>query len=186
MTAEDDDDSRLFRDAIGPVRPLPASAPPPSAPKPRPRARMAERDEAAAREEFRHALEASLAEAGDVLSHREERVPPRTFQRLRKGEIAVQDELDLHGADAREAQELLRAFIVHAREHGLGCVRVIHGKGLHAGPGPFTGRDAPVLKNLVDRMLRQRADVLAFHSAPPAQGGTGAVLVLLAPPSRRR
>ena len=41
----------------------------------------------------------------------------------------------------------------------------------------------PVLKNLVDRLLRQRADVLAFHSAPPAQGGTGAVLVLLAPPS---
>ena len=37
----------------------------------------------------------------------------------------------------------------------------------------------PVLKNLVDRMLRQRADVLAFHSAPAAQGGNGAVLVLL-------
>src|SRR3546814_18064080 len=37
----------------------------------------------------------------------------------------------------------------------------------------------PPLKNLVDRMLRQRADVLAFHSAPAAQGGGGAVLVLL-------
>ena len=30
----------------------------------------------------------------------------------------------------------------------------------------------PLLKNLVDRLLRQRADVLAFHSAPAAQGGT--------------
>jgi DNA-nicking Smr family endonuclease len=38
----------------------------------------------------------------------------------------------------------------------------------------------PALKNLVDRMLRQRADILAFHSAPAAQGGTGAVMVLLA------
>jgi DNA-nicking Smr family endonuclease len=38
-----------------------------------------------------------------------------------------------------------------------------------------------VLKNVVDRVLRQRADVLAFHSAPAAQGGTGAVLVLLSP-----
>jgi DNA-nicking Smr family endonuclease len=37
-----------------------------------------------------------------------------------------------------------------------------------------------VLKNLVDRLLRQRNDVLAFHSAPAGQGGTGAVLVLLA------
>jgi DNA-nicking Smr family endonuclease len=36
-----------------------------------------------------------------------------------------------------------------------------------------------VLKNLVDRALRQRADVLAFHSPRAAQGGTGAVLVLL-------
>jgi DNA-nicking Smr family endonuclease len=184
--ADDDDEARLFRDAIGPVRPLRESTPPPAAPKPRPRARMAELDEAAAREEFRHALEANLLEAGDVLSYRHERLPPRTFQRLRRGEIAIQDELDLHGADVREAQDLLRSFVAQARDHGLGCVRVIHGKGLHGNAGVFTSRDTPILKNLVDRLLRQRADVLAFHSAPPAQGGTGAVLVLLAPPGRRR
>ena len=57
----------------------------------------------------------------------------------------------------------------------------------HAGGAGKTGQradaGAPVIKNLVDRLLRQRADVMAFHSAPPAQGGTGAVLVLLA---RRR
>ena len=51
-------------------------------------------------------------------------------------------------------------------------MRIIHGKGRNS-------EGLPVIKNLVDRMLRQRADVLAFHSAPPAQGGTGAVLVLL-------
>jgi DNA-nicking Smr family endonuclease len=37
----------------------------------------------------------------------------------------------------------------------------------------------PTIKNLVDRVLRQRSDVLAFHSAPAAAGGTGAVLVLI-------
>jgi len=142
---------------------------------------MAERDEAAAREEFRHALDASLAEAGDVLSYRREALPPRALQRLRRGEIAVQDELDLHGLDVREAEALLREFLAHAREHDAGCVRIIHGKGRHGGSVPFTSRDAPVLKNLVDRLLRQRADVLGFHSAPASQGGTGAVLVLLAP-----
>ena len=142
---------------------------------------MAERDEAAARDEFRHALDTSLLEAGDVLSHRRDALPPRSLQRLRRGEIAVQDELDLHGADTREAESLLRTFLLHAREHDLGCVRIIHGKGLHGGSNPYTSRDAPILKNLVDRLLRQRADVLGFHSAPPAQGGTGAVLVLLAP-----
>lgn len=185
MTSDKDDDADLFRSAVGPIRRLRDAAPPPSAPKPKPRARMAERDEAAAREEFRHALDLSLAQAGDVLSYRRDALPPRALQRLGRGEIAVQDELDLHGLDVREAEMLLRAFLTHAREHDAGCVRIVHGKGLHRGSDPFTSRDAPILKNLVDRLLRQRADVLGFHSAPPAQGGTGAVLVLLAPRRQR-
>lgn len=177
---DDEDASELFRAAIGPVRRLDDTAPPPQAPRPRPRARMAERDEAHAREEFRHALDRSLLEAGDALSYRRDEISPRLLQKLRRGEIAVQEELDLHGADTREAEQLLRAFLHDARQHGVGCVRIIHGKGLH-GAASIASSGLPVLKNLVDRMLRQRADVLAFHSAPPAQGGTGAVLVLLAP-----
>lgn len=177
---DDEDDADLFRSAIGPVRPLRESTPPPDRPRPRPRARMAERDEAHAREEFRHALDASLLDAGDALSYRRDEVPPRLLQKLKRGEIAVQEELDLHGADSREAEQLLRAFLHDARQHGVGCVRIIHGKGSH-GPASIASSGMPVLKNLVDRLLRQRADILAFHSAPPAQGGTGAVLVLLAP-----
>ncbi|KRD74842.1 Smr/MutS family protein [Lysobacter sp. Root983] len=188
---DDEDAAELFRSAIGPVRRLPEAALPPSAPKPKPRARMAERDEAQAREEFRHALDASLAgagelESGDALSYRRDELPPRVFQRLRRGEISAQEELDLHGSDVREAEALLRAFLHDAREHGLGCVRVIHGKGHRRGTEYVDSRGLPVLKNLVDRLLRQRGDILAFHSAPPSQGGTGAVLVLLAPPLRRR
>ncbi|QSX76394.1 Smr/MutS family protein [Lysobacter arenosi] len=175
-----DDDAELFRAAIGPVRRLPDTTPPPAAPMPRPRARMAERDEAQAREQFRHALDESLLDAGDALSYRRDEVSPRLLQKLKRGEISVQEELDLHGADTREAELLLRAFLHDARLHGVGCVRVVHGKGLH-GAATIASSGMPVLKNLVDRMLRQRADVLAFHSAPPAQGGTGAVLILLAP-----
>lgn len=180
----DDDDAELFRAAIGPVRRLEDHAPPPARPRPSPRARMGERDEAAARDEFRHALEDSLLAAGDALAYRRDSLPPRAWRRLCRGEIAAQDELDLHGADARRAERLLREFIAMAHRDGLGCVRIVHGKGLH-GDELFGAGGAPVLKNLVDRLLRQRADVLAFHSAPPAQGGTGAVLVLLAPPKRR-
>ena len=181
---QDQDDQAMFRSAVGPVRRLREIAPPPTPAKPKPRARMAERDDAQARDEFRHVLDASLLEAGDALSYRRDTLPPRILQRLKRGEIAAQDELDLHGADARSAEILLRAFLAEARLHGHACVRVIHGKGLH--PSECIGSSgAPVLKNLVDRMLRQRADILAFHSAPPAQGGTGVVLVLLAPPQRR-
>lgn len=183
----DEDDATLFRDSIGPVRRLRETAPPPAPAKPKPRARMAERDEANARDEFRHALDRGngLLEAADPLAYRRDSLSPRIYQRLRRAEIAVQDELDLHGADARQAEILLREFVTDAHYRGIGCIRVIHGKGSHGG-GPFGTDGMPVLKNLVDRLLRQRADVLAFHSPPPNQGGTGAVLVLLAPPRRRR
>lgn len=174
--AGDDDDAALFRDAIGPVRTLRDVPEPPAKPRPKPRARMAERDEDAAADAFRRGEGfADLLAAGDVLRHRRDQVTPRTLQRLARGEFSAQDELDLHLADAATAESLLRRFIADARAHGLGCVSVVHGKGLHS------DASLPVLKNLVDRVLRQRSDVLAFHSAPASRGGTGAVLVLLAP-----
>ena len=172
---DNDDDAALFRQAIGEVKRLPDAAAPPAPPRPRPAARMAERDEVDARSEFQRGLEdLALLEAGDVLSFRRDSVPPRLLQRLRKGQFSAQDELDLHGATALQAESMLRHFLQEAHAHEFGCVRIIHGK------GGRHERDIPVLKNLVDRLLRQRADVLAFHSAPQAQGGTGAVLVLLA------
>jgi len=175
-----DDDAALFRSAVGPVRELPAAPPPPAAPKPRAVPRMARRDEDEARSEFHRMLDAGALETGDVLRYRRDEVPPRVLRRLARGEYAVQEELDLHHADSLQAEALLRGFLREAREAGLACVRVIHGKGLHS------DSRVPPLKNLVDRRLRQRADVLAFHSAPAAQGGGGAVLVLLAPTGRQR
>lgn len=172
---EDEDPAALFRSAIGEVTPLrkPAAAPPPT-PKPKPRARMAERDDQEARGEFARLLrDSSPLEAGDTASYRGDNLPARMFQRLKRGQYSVQDELDLHGATVAQAETLLRQFLLEAHAHEHGCVRIIHGKGLQSDGG------APVLKNLVDRLLRQRNDVLAFHSAPAGQGGTGAVLVLL-------
>ncbi len=173
---EDEDDGALFRAAIGEVTPLPATAAPANAkPRPRPRARMAERDEAEAHGEFARLLrDTAPLEAGDTASYRRDTLPPRSFQRLKRGQFSVQDELDLHGATAAQAEALLRQFLLEAHAHEYGCVRIIHGKGRQSDGG------APVLKNLVDRLLRLRNDVLAFHSAPAAQGGTGALLVLLA------
>lgn len=173
----DDDDAALFRAAIGPVRPLPAPPVPPARPKPRPRARMAELDEREALGEMQHGVEdgAFQLERGDAMAYRRDHVPAQVLRRLARGEYAAQDELDLHHADARRAGQLLRAFLADARAAGHGCVSIVHGKGLHS-EGSY-----PVLKNVVDQILRQRSDVLAFHSAPPSRGGTGAVLVLLAP-----
>ena len=170
-----EDDATLFREAVGPVKPLPESALPPRKPRPRPAARMAERDEIEARSEFQRGLDdLSALAAGDTLSYRRDTLPVTVFQRLKRGRFSAQDELDLHGATVAQAESMLRTFIAEAHAHELGCVRIIHGKGRRDDGG------MPVLKNLVDRVLRQRADILAFHSAPAAQGGTGAVLALLA------
>ncbi len=171
---EDEDPAALFRAAIGAVTPINATPPANAKPRQKPRARMAERDDAEAHSEFQRLLRDSAPlEAGDVASYRRDTVPARVFQRLRRGQFSAQDELDLHGANATQAEALLRQFIAEAHAHEFGCVRIVHGKGLQSG-------GIPLLKNLVDRLLRQRNDVLAFHSAPPTQGGTGAMLVLLA------
>src|SRR5690606_6124431 len=91
---DDRDDASLFRAAIGAdrgkVRALPEAAPPPAAPKPKPAAKMARRDEEAAREEFRHMLVSAL-EAGDAMSYRREEITPRVLKKLARGEYAAQE-----------------------------------------------------------------------------------------------
>ena len=72
----------------------------------------------------------------------------------------------------------LTTFIREAHKYGIRCVRVVHGKGLGS-PGK-----APVLKDKVHRWLVQKAEVVAFVQAQPAQGGAGAVVVLLQPVRR--
>ena len=171
----DDNDPALLEAAVGKVRRV-EMAPAPQAPRPRPLPRSLRADE-------REALIASqqqpfdLPGAGDISQYRRDDVPERTLKRLRRGLFAVQDELDLHGLVAASAESSLRRFLQEARDHDLRCLRLITGKGLHS------KQDEPVLRPLVEGLLRRRADVLAYASAPPAQGGTGALLVLLA---RRR
>jgi DNA-nicking Smr family endonuclease len=54
------------------------------------------------------------------------------------------------------------------------CIRIIHGKGKRS-----RNNKGPVIKTKVNHWLRQRDDVLAFCSARPIDGGTGAIYVLL-------
>jgi len=169
----DEDDAALFRAAIGEVRTFIPPPVPPAPPPPRASTRMAGQDAREAWSEFQRLLNTTTLDAGDCLRYRRDEVPPHILRRLARGQYAVQDELDLHHARAADAWEMLREFLHEAHLHDHHCVRIIHGKGVHSDNG------VPVLKNLLDQFLRRRADVLAFHSAPAAQGGTGATLVLL-------
>lgn len=96
-----------------------------------------------------------------------------TLKKLRQGHWPVVAELDLHGLSRFDAQQHLAVLLHRARQHGQCCVRVIHGKGLGSREG------LPVLKQVIRTWLRHHPHVLAFCEADDAQGGAGALLVLL-------
>lgn len=110
---------------------------------------------------------------GDALSFRQPGVQLGVMRKLRRGKYRCQDELDLHGMPVPAARHAIAAFLLDACNRKLICVRIIHGKGLRS------GNRGPVLKNRVAHWLGQCQQVLAYHSARPADGGTGAVYVLL-------
>ncbi|MEO8998737.1 MAG: Smr/MutS family protein [Rhodanobacter sp.] len=168
------DDSRLFREAIGEVRLLDPVPPPPATAKPAPHPHMLEADEAAVPGELLDmAFDPALLEVGEELSYLRDGYPAKLLRQLKRGQFSVQDDIDLHQMNAAAAQASIIMFLAEAKQHGFRCVRIVHGKGLRS---RSTG---PVLKGLTDRMLRRRDDVIAFASARPAMGGTGAVVVLL-------
>ena len=112
------------------------------------------------------------------LSFRRPGIGPDVLRKLRRGEWVIQDHLDLHGLRVDEARELLGQFLREALRRGLRCVRVVHGKGLGS-------KDRqPVLKGKARVWLAQRDEVIAFCQARPAEGGSGALVVLLRPASR--
>ena len=112
-------------------------------------------------------------ESGDELGYRRDGTSEAVLRRLRRGEYAIRDEIDLHGMTQDEARSALGAFLAEAILHGHRCVRIIHGK------GRGSGNRGPVLKSAVNRWLRRHAAVAAFCSARRNDGGTGALYVLL-------
>ena len=168
----------LFHAAVGAVQRLPetrTASLKPTPPAPTPKQRLADATQA-----LREALSdevdvGSLLDTDARLSFRRPGVGPDVAQNLRHGKWAIQRQLDLHGLRSDEARDALGAFIRDAHKQGLRCVRVVHGKGLGS------PEKTPILKDKVHRWLVQKSEVLAFVQAQPAQGGDGAVVVLLQP-----
>ena len=95
---------------------------------------------------------------------------------LRRGRFSVQAHLDLHGMVAAEARKAFEDFIRSSLERGHGCVRVVHGRGNHSREG------RPTLKDKLSKWLdtrRMSRHVIAYASARLADGGGGALYILL-------
>ena len=155
-------DHALFLRAIGAARPAPLL-------------RQRQQDERAAlRETLSDEFDAStLLHVDEHLSYLRAGIGPDVPARLRRGQWAVQRQIDLHGLRVDQARQALAAFIAAACRSGVRCVRVVHGKG-HGSPGKTS-----VLRAKVPGWLIQKHEVLAFVQARPPDGGAGALLVLL-------
>jgi DNA-nicking Smr family endonuclease len=169
-----DDDSRLFREAIGDVRPMTPVEAVPDRPRPEPHPHMRDADEAAVpADSLLFDYDPADLEVGEELSYLRDGYPPKLLKQLKRGQFSIQADVDLHQMNVAAAQLTISEFLAECRRDGVRCVRIIHGKGLRSKAA------GPVLKGLTDRLLRRRDDVVAFASARPMQGGTGAVVVLL-------
>lgn len=172
-------EKNLFVHSIGPVKALPlrhSQVKPILVEPPAPVPVQQQLDELAVmREAISDEFDAdSLLDTDEALSFRRPGMGPDVVRKLRRGGWSIQGQLDLHGLRRDDAREALGEFLRDATKVGWRCVRVVHGKGLGS-PGK-----TPVLKGRVQSWLVQKKEVLAFAQAMPAQGGAGALVVLLA------
>jgi DNA-nicking Smr family endonuclease len=109
-----------------------------------------------------------------------------TEERLRRGKIAPEATLDLHGLTQAQAHARLVQFVRQGHEVGNRCLLVITGKGAPACEERISGFVMPerskagVLRMMVPRWLEElRAVVTGVQSAHQRHGGAGAFYVYL-------
>ncbi|HEY8011738.1 MAG TPA: Smr/MutS family protein [Rudaea sp.] len=169
-----EEDRHLFQQAIGAVRPIKQRVAPVAKPRPAPEPLQSLLDEARVSSELiDSAIDPAQIEVGEELSYLKDGHSPQLLRKLKRGQFSVADEIDLHQMTAAVARSAIAQFLAECKREGRLCVKIIHGKGLRS------RNEGPVLKRLVDSLLRRRADVLAYASAKANDGGTGAVIVLL-------
>lgn len=174
-----DDDTGLWEAVTRDVKPIkrssPARAKPEAAKEPAP----AKSKKSGGAPPVRPALparpKASAMPARELSHGRASGVDKRTMDRLRRGQLPIEAEIDLHGHTLDEAHRVLNAFITGHAAAGRRCVRVITGKGSYRQGGG-------VLKTAVPRWLNEpplQDGILAFAHARRDDGGEGALYVLL-------
>ncbi len=107
----------------------------------------------------------------EYISFKQPSVSHKILRKLKKGQYTVGAVLDLHGMSIEEARLAVSDFLQECLRQEIRVVHIIHGKGHHSG--------TPTLKNKLNHWLRRLPIVLAFSAAPPAQGGGGAISILL-------
>jgi DNA-nicking Smr family endonuclease len=181
--AGDDPERDLFRAAMQEegVEPIESDRRLPE-PVDRKVATISERERSALRELDELVAGTGPFDASDLDERIEGVVPglnPLVVMDLRRGDFTVQADLDLHGTRVDDARTLVERFLATSHQRGLRCVRIVHGRGKHSADG------IPVLKAALPGWLSRgpaRRALLAYTTAPPRDGGAGAIYVLLRRP----
>ena len=155
----------LWHRAMGVTVPAPERTPPapPAEPPVLPTARPERRPTATPARRASAALD----------PHRPVGLDRRTWLRLKRGQVSIEQTLDLHGRTQDEAHRALAGFLAAAQAAGCRCVLVVTGKGLESGG---------TLRHMVPRWLNEGANrerIVAFSPAQARHGGSGALYVLL-------
>lgn len=173
-------DTELFHAEMAGIRPLGRAEGRVGAPKPEPRPIPRPSDDAEVLASLADLCGGDgpfdIADTDEYIEGLADGIDRRLLRRLRAGEYAVQAHVDLHGQTREEAKDAVARFLVTARRDGKRCVLIVHGRGNHSKD------QIPVLKQAVRTWLERghiARMVLAFTTARPADGGAGAVYVLL-------
>ncbi len=169
-----EEDSALFRKSVADAMPLKQDSFIAEKPRPKAHPSKTEADNLAVIEEMSAAdFDSSLLERGDELLYTSPGVQNNILKKLRRGQYKIEAELDLHGMTVDSAKIALTDFLKQCTTRSQHCVRIIHGKGL----GSINKQ--PILKNKLNQWLQKTDIAQAFCSARPADGGTGAIYLLL-------
>jgi DNA-nicking Smr family endonuclease len=153
----------LWRRAMGETAPLPERQAPPAEPPAVPAARPARRP----------AGEQARRPSAALDPQRPIGLDRRSWLRLKRGQVAIEETLDLHGRTQAEAHAALARFLAAAQAAERRCVLVVTGKGVESGG---------TLRHMVPRWLNEGANrerIVAFCPAQARHGGSGALYVLL-------
>ncbi|WP_461481499.1 DNA endonuclease SmrA [Porticoccus sp.] len=181
-----DDDSSLFREQMGDVTPLSKPADrvarqktPEQTPGLELRRRAAQQEIARAADGLCSEEYIPMVKPRDVFEFKREGVQHGVFKNLRQGKYSIGSRLDLHRLTVEQARQQVYQFIRDCVKHDIRCGLITHGRG--------ENRDKPaLLKSCTNQWLRQLDAVLAFHSAQPQHGGTGATYVMLRKNEQKR
>lgn len=165
----DDHDSDLFKQAMSDVTPIKHDRVS-LKPKPAPIKRRKQSQSTAVIDTLSDDF---IPECGEHLEFMRPGVQKSLLKQVRNGKLPVEDSIDLHGQTRDQSRQALLMFIRESQQHGFKLVCIVHGKGYHSEDG------RPVLKAMVNKWLQNIPEVLAFSTAQPRDGGTGATYVLL-------